>query len=176
MFNREDRMANRDLNNQEKKDYASRKDKLIARQVDKIHRYYSGMEKRLNELHEERSALMEARVSREEFRKHAKQALKRAKERALSFYMKHLESTHSKGTRPFPTDRHLIQDYQLHLLGYIALDEKTLDSLVDQLPDGDISEKERDARIAEVNEAIKATRAELDKKLEQSKKSELVIE
>ena len=72
MFNREDRMKNRDLNNQEKQDYAKRKDKLIARQVDKITRYYSGMEKRLNELHEQRSALMEARVSREDFRKHAK--------------------------------------------------------------------------------------------------------
>jgi len=168
MFNREERIAERDKNREVLKDVTRKREEILARKIDKAQRQYEQIEAEIKKLQDQKSELMSGAVTKAEILKKAKEQLSARREQSIErTLVKHLTECQASNLLPFAGD-HIIPDHLLGQLFFFAISEKDVENAVALLPDIGMSMAEREAKIEEINQEIS--------KLQKSIKDDLEIE
>ena len=154
MFNREERIAEREKNREVLKDVTKKREEIVTRKLDKIQRQYEQIELEIKKLQEQKSELMSGAVTKAEILKKAKEQLSARREQFTEMILvKHLTECQAANIMPFAKD-HIVPDYQLGRLFFFAVNEQDIENAVAQLPDIGMSMAEREAKIEEINKEI----------------------
>jgi len=154
MFNREERITERDKNREVLKDVTRKKEEILARKIDKAQRQYEQIEAEIKKLQDQKSELMSGAVTKAEILKKAKEQLSARREQFTEMILvKHLSECQASNVMPFAGD-HIIPDHNLGKLLFFAISEKDVENAVALLPDIGMSKAEREAKIEEINQEI----------------------
>lgn len=171
MFNREDRIAERDKNREVLKDVTRKREEILARKIDKAQRQYEQIEAEIKRLQDQKSEFLSGAVTKAEILKKAKEQLFARREQSVEIILvKHLSECQAANVMPFAGD-HIIPDHHLGKLFFFAISEKDVESAVALLPDIGMSIAEREAKIKEINLEIDKLQKIIEDDLEVEKKA-----
>lgn len=172
IIGRSERQKNRDMRRNEFQQFSRKRDKVVDFKTDAIRRQYAGIEDKLRDLHEQRQGLLETPLPRSEFKKATIEGFRAAKERAKGLVLKHLLHCQEINWPPFERDQKIIPENQYRNLVYLALSEKDLNDVYNQLPTNGLSAAERDQKISDIDKQIETLKAKLDAEMDAAGKAE----
>jgi hypothetical protein len=155
---------------EESKEYLRDRDKLIAIKSDKIEKQYIGLEKNLRELQAKRGEVSRAMVSKEDYGDIIRTSFAATRKTIIERVMDHVKACQAASAVPFTPDiKHILKDYELHWLLFLALNDADMEDIIKGLPDGGLTLKERSSKIETINKEIKSLQTSLKAELEQEK-------
>lgn len=153
------------------KNAVSKSDEIIHRLMAKHEGKHTQLINRLKELQEQRKALLEAPLTKDEFLAIAKNRVDSAKKMFIDHYVKpHLSACYMGNVTPLPNDRiNLLYERELSYLPIFTISYEVLKEVVDSLPTpkNAMSAKERELKITEIDDEINGIIASLDDELNQ---------
>ena len=171
MIDRDSRIEQRQKNKDEIKDYSTAADEILARRIDRAQKSLQRRDARIKELQEERFRLMESALSKKDFIVEAKKAFEARRQESIMAIGSSLSESRSRNTKPFQGTRFTLSDmyWDRFLMG--AIDPAIIDAALESLPEGGLSAKDRDKRIAEIDAEIDSIREEAHRELEAERAS-----
>lgn len=170
MTNKMDARLAAQKSREELSDVSILKEEIKDRTIDKIVKRMDAIEEQIKQLQDARDQLCYNKITRAELSENAITAFRKKREKYLTDVIAlHLQSCQKAGLEPF-TDVAMRMDIfsEWHAPGvfFLAASEADIKEAVKMVPEGDLSAKEREARLKEIDDSIKALRAELEKDLE----------
>lgn len=152
------------------------KDEIIQLRMAYHDHDLNGFRKRIEELQDQRTFVLQAPMNKKEFLARVKELVHDAKKQALNrLVLMPLATTKESNLLPTLETRREFPEHNLWSLLYLAISDEDLEKVVGELPDTGLSTEERKAKVDEINaeitkltDILKEKRAEAEAALKES--------
>lgn len=170
MGNREDARSAAEKSRNELAAVSGVAEEIRGRTLDKINKRTAQVQERIKQLQDDREALCHNKITRAELLENAIAAFRKQRANYLTEVLaQHLQSCQKAGIEPFSNSSMRIDffsEYKAFGVFFLAASEADIKEAVKLVEEGDLSAKEREARIKAIDDSIQALRVDLEKDLE----------